>query len=84
MNHLFTDNDRYTDEGLAISAEISKALEPILKKWSERGYSMRGISHIASVEAHLLECEIILTKQIKERKETNGKYTINQGNPGRD
>jgi len=46
MKHLFNDDDRYTDEALSLDAEIQHVMTPIIKKYFDKGYSVRDIEYI--------------------------------------
>ncbi len=44
---LFNEYEAYNDKGGELSTEIRKALDPIIKKWSGEGYSIKDIESIA-------------------------------------
>ena len=46
MKHLFNDDDRYTQEAQDLHAEVSNAIVPIIKKYSDMGYSVRDIQYV--------------------------------------
>jgi len=43
---LFNENDRYSEAGLNLSNEAEEAIEPIMKKWADKGFSIRDIEYI--------------------------------------
>ncbi|KKL50875.1 hypothetical protein LCGC14_2301140 [marine sediment metagenome] len=61
--------DSYNKDGNSLDNQINKAVKPMFKEWAEKGYSLREISHIALQTIMTLECENILIKAIKTRKE---------------
>lgn len=60
MKRLFNEEDRYNDVATTISDEARKALEPIVKKWAEQGYSIRDIEYIINAEATCLTLDFLL------------------------
>jgi len=68
MKSLFTEDERYTEEGLVLVSEVFKALKPIYESWSKKGFSLRDISHITMGEAITLEAEFVLGIAVKKRK----------------
>lgn len=46
MKPLFNEYEAYNEEGGQVSDEIQKALFPIMKKWAEKGYSVKDIEAI--------------------------------------
>ena len=71
MKDLFNKDERYTTNGIDLDSEVSKVLRPLYKSWSEKGFSLRDISHIIISEAVSLECDFILRKAVRitKRKE---------------
>lgn len=69
MNKLFDENDRYSKESLEVDKEIRASIKPIFKKWSDLGYSLREISHIASHTILSIESEMILGKKRAKKDE---------------
>jgi len=67
MKSLY-DGEKYTKEGILMSLETNEILKPIFKKYSDKGYSYREISHVIIAEVYSLECLSILTKAVEERK----------------
>ena len=61
--------DSYNEDGNILDSQTCKAIDPIFKKWVEKGYSLRDISHIVLQAVMTLECEHILTRSIKTQKE---------------
>jgi hypothetical protein len=61
--------ESFNEEGLALSIEFRKVIDPIFKKWIEYGYPIREIGHILLSEVSVSECEFLLERQIKIQKE---------------
>jgi len=59
MKSLFIE-DRYSSDGQFLDEKTFTVLKPIFKKWSEKGYSAREISHIMSWTVKDVELETIL------------------------
>lgn len=47
MKSLYTKDARYTDVGMQVDREISTAVDPIIRRWVEAGYSPRDIQNVA-------------------------------------
>jgi DNA-binding transcriptional MerR regulator len=43
---LFNEYESYTKEGYRLSDELHLALEPIIKKWADLGFSVKDIESI--------------------------------------
>ncbi len=73
MKRLYSDDGRYTPDASALDDEVFKIMKPIMKRWEEKGYPIREISHVIYGSISMLESEIVLTKGAeiarKRRKE---------------
>lgn len=69
---LFGENSRYTPEALELHEEIEKALNPIFKKWNNKGHSLREISHIVTLAAVGLESMLVLIRSVENMKKKRG------------
>lgn len=56
---FFDHIESINQDGSDLSVETSKALDPLFRKYSQMGYSIREISHIIAGTATLLELEHI-------------------------
>ena len=61
---FFRRTGRYTKDGIALDMEVGKALKPIFKKYREKGYTYREISHVVMLEATTLESVSILKEAV--------------------
>ena len=57
---LFDEDARFTHEGMIVSDTLTKALEPIMRLFVERGINPRELAHMANIIVNELECEAIL------------------------
>lgn len=64
---LFTEEyDTYNGDAKTLDSEASKIIRPLFKKYIEKGYNPRDISHILSAVVGIEECEFILTRNAKK------------------
>jgi len=57
---LFDENAKYIEDASILDQEIFQALNPIMKKYTEMGYSVREIAHIMNLTVLEIECMTIL------------------------
>jgi hypothetical protein len=43
MKRLFNEKEEWTDESRQFDIEIAEAVQPVIKKWIDSGYSKRDI-----------------------------------------
>lgn len=64
MKHLFRQEyprrEALTQEGLNLDLEVEKALEPILNKWAEDGYSIREIATVVAEKMTMMVARKII------------------------
>lgn len=64
MKRLFNDTDeRWTEEGIDLHAQLHKAIQPVIKDWVENGYSIRDIQLIAQGTVHDITLSELLDKR---------------------
>lgn len=64
MKRLFNETDeRWTNEGIELSEQLHKAIQPVIKDRIENGYSIRDIQLIA--EAAI--ADIVLSELLEKR-----------------
>lgn len=61
---LYNDWEVSTTEGNDLFHETVRALEPIMKRWMEKGYPVRQISHEMISATTLLEAETRIRRNI--------------------
>jgi len=66
---LFNKYEAYTKEGGKVSDEIREALDPIIKKWADKGYRVKDIESIALDNISMSGCVERMTRSMKLRKE---------------
>ncbi len=66
---LFNKYEAYTDIGRKVSDELQKAIDPIIKKWADKGYSINGIESIAIDSIAMVANIERMERSIKMRKE---------------
>lgn len=69
MKSLY-EGEKYTEDACSLSIEASEILKPMFKKYFDKGYSFREISHIIISEVYSLECLEILKKSVKDHKKS--------------
>ena len=81
MKRLYNEEtDNYTHEANELSHQAAEILKPLLKKWSEEGYSIRDISNIIRAEVSMLECETVLWENNKKVKKDANVHTLSKHN----
>ena len=74
MKSLYDEKDiQLTEEGRKFAKEITDAIKPIFKKYTEKGYSVRQLSHETHTEILFLESFQMLESSIEDRKESKKK-----------
>ena len=68
---LFNEYEAYTDIGRKVSDELQKAIDPIIKKWADKEYSINGIESIAMGSVAMAAAVERMERSIKMRKEEN-------------
>ena len=68
MKSLYTREEIYNEAGIKVSNEIQEAIEPILRKWADKGYRTSDIENIAIQDITYLTALIRLKVRIKKRK----------------
>ena len=68
---LFNEYKAYTDIGREISDELQKAIDPIIKKWADKGYSINGIESIDMGTIAMADNIERMERSIKMRKNEN-------------
>lgn len=64
MKSLFdSESTRYNEFGNQLHTEVTTALSPIFKFWTEQGYGVREIAHLASWAVNDLEVTAALAAQ---------------------
>ncbi len=66
---LFNEYEAYTPTGGEVESEIRKALEPIMKKWADKGYCVKHIESIAIDTITMSSAIERATRAMKLRKE---------------
>lgn len=80
MKHLYDDNDRYTNSGLSLDAETTRAVRTTFNRYVSRGYSVREIAHVMQKSIRQLESEEILARDLAKMPvpKLRGTSTIGQ------
>ena len=68
MTSLFDENAKYTEGATFLDASIREAIEPIMRKYVEDGYSVRDVYNIVQLAAVDIMTEIILDNDIEEAR----------------
>lgn len=67
MKSLFNKHEAYNIHGRKASDEIQKALDPIFKKWSDKGYKVNDIQSIANDNIFSIGAIIRIEKRAIEK-----------------
>ncbi len=59
---LYDENEKYTVEASLLDKKVNEALRPIISEYIARGYNVREICHVISMEILSMECDFILEK----------------------
>lgn len=65
---LFNEYEAYTPTGGEVSDELRKAIDPIMKKWADEGYSVKHIESIAIDTITMSSAVERATRAMKLRK----------------
>lgn len=68
MISLFDENAKYIEDAQFLDAAIQKVIEPIMRKYAEKGYNIRDIYTIAQLTAMDIMTEIILDNDMAEAR----------------
>ena len=68
MKSLFDENAKYIREAESLDGEIQKAIEPIMRKYVEKGFSVRDVYTITQLTAVDIMTEIILDNDREREK----------------
>lgn len=61
MKSIFNEDGlTYSKDAVQFDLELYQALMPLFKSWIDRGYSIRELSHIASLSVLDAECTLVL------------------------
>lgn len=66
---LFNKYEAYNTKGGELGDEVSKALDPIIKKWADKGYAVKDIESIATDCVFMTSAIERATRAMKLRKE---------------
>lgn len=66
---LYSEDGRYTPDGLHFDGEASRLIQPLIEKMVAEGCNPREATHLVADAVLLIGCEIILTEGVKESKE---------------
>lgn len=69
MKRLFSGDDGYTERSEELDRELTAAIEPIMKKWTAQGYSIRDATLVAYGVVGELGAVIALKNATARRKE---------------
>ncbi len=66
MKHLFEDNRRemYTKEATNLGCEIQRAIEPIICKYHDMGFSARDISYVIQSEGFGICVDLLIRSSL--------------------
>ena len=77
MKSLYVNNEKYSEDAVFLSIEVSKVLKPIFKKYFDKGYPYREIAHVILGEVISIESLKILTNAVyKHNKKKKIKLII--------
>lgn len=69
MISLFDENAKYTEDATFLDAAVQKLIEPIMRKYANKGFSVRDIYTIVQMTAMDIMTEIILDNDMKDNKQ---------------
>ena len=73
MKSLFNKYEAYNPAGGQVNDEIQKALDPIFKKWSDKGYKVNDIESIAFDNVSITSAIIRMKKSMRMVKQEREK-----------
>lgn len=76
MPELFDELGKFTEEGTSLIIETEQALTSIFKKYIDKGYQVRDISHVIGFGLHNVEnttCLKLMVDFLKKKKNENSK-----------